>query len=84
MYSLKSPHRGESNEYTKHTIIYRNAKRFLNYHYFLPDLASRLTLSGSSYPYLEQISMIPKMFEPLRFGFFFFHFFVSFNYESFL
>ena len=31
------------------------------------DLALRLTLSGSNYPYLEQISMVPKMFEPLRF-----------------
>ena len=26
-----------------------------------------LTLSGSNYPCLEQISMVPKMFEPLRF-----------------
>ena len=26
-----------------------------------------LTLSGSNYPCLERISMVPKMFEPLRF-----------------
>ena len=32
-----------------------------------PDLAPWLTLSGSKYPYLEQISMVLKMFEPLKF-----------------
>ena len=26
-----------------------------------------ITLSGSNYPCLERISMVPKMFEPLRF-----------------
>ena len=29
----------------------------INYRHLLPDLASRLTLSGSNYPYLEQISI---------------------------
>ena len=37
----------------------------------LPDAmiydAMRLTLSGSNYPYLELISVVPKMFELLRF-----------------
>ena len=32
-----------------------------------PDLAPCLTLSGSNYPCLEQFSMVPKMFEPLKF-----------------
>ena len=39
----------------------------LRYHYLLPDLEPWLTLSGSNYPCLEQFSMVPKMFEPLRF-----------------
>ena len=42
-------------------------KNTLNYRYLLPDLVPWLTLSGSNYPYLEQISMVPKMFEPLKF-----------------
>ena len=89
MCSLESPHRGDSNEYTQHTInVYQiekkqnkkqkknkknkkkknnNKKQSLNYRHLLPDLASWLTLSGSNYPYLEQISMVPKMFELLSF-----------------
>ena len=39
----------------------------LNYCHLLPDLAPWLTLSGSNYPYLEQITMVPTMFEPLKF-----------------
>ena len=38
-----------------------------NYCYLLPDLVQWLTLCGSNYPYLEQISMVPKMFKPLKF-----------------
>ena len=33
----------------------------------LPDLAQWFTLNGLNYPYLEQISMVPNMFESLRF-----------------
>ena len=33
----------------------------------LPDLAPWLTLSGSKYPCLEQFSVVPKIFEPLKF-----------------
>ena len=39
----------------------------INYHHMLPDLAPWLNLSGSNYRSLEQISMVPKMFEPLKF-----------------
>ena len=68
MYSLESAHRGDFNEYTQHTIIlWKIEKISLNYRYLLPDLASYLTLSSSNYPYLEQSSMVPKMFEPLKF-----------------
>ena len=67
MYTLESPHRGDSNEYTQHTIIvYKIKKISLNYHHLLSDLEPWLTLSGSNYPYLERVSMIRKMFQPLR------------------
>ena len=68
VYSLESPHRGDSNEYTQHTTIVKEIKKkSLNYRYLLPDLAPWLTHSGSNYPCLEQFSMVPKMFEPLKF-----------------
>ena len=47
-----------SNSYTKHTIIVWKMI-ILNYRLSLPDLAPWLTLIGSNYPYLEQISMVP-------------------------
>ena len=33
----------------------------------LPDLALVSTLTGSNYPCLELIFMVPKVFEPLKF-----------------
>ena len=46
------------------------SKISLNYRYLLPDLVPWLTLGGSNYPCLERISMVLKMFEPLRFDLF--------------
>ena len=69
MYSLESPHRGDFNEYTQHTIIVKEIKKIPKLS-LLPDLAPWLTLSGSNYPCVEQFSMVPKMFEPLKFDFF--------------
>ena len=67
VYSLKSPHRGDSDEYTQHTIIlWKIEKTYLNYPRLPPDLAVGLTLSGSNFPFLEQFSMVLKMFEILR------------------
>ena len=66
MYSIESPHWGSFNEYNQHTIIVYIEKTFLNYCHLLPYLAPWFTLSGSNYPYLEQVSMVPKMFEPLK------------------
>ena len=67
MYS-ESPYRGDSNEYSQHSIIVLMiARTSLNYRHLLPDLALWLTLNGSYYPYLEQIFMGSRMFEPLRF-----------------
>ena len=60
---LESPHRGDSNEYTQHTIILEKIEKTSpNYLHLPSDLALRLTLSGSKYPSLEQISKDPKMF----------------------
>ena len=68
VYSLESPHRGDSNEYTQHTVIVLKIENIsLNYRYLCPELMPWLTLSGSNYQCLERISMVPKMFEPLRF-----------------
>ena len=39
----------------------------------LPELVPWVTLSGSNYPCLKWISMVPKMFEPLRFDCIYFH-----------
>ena len=47
--------------------LYKIEKVSLNYRHLLPDPAPWLTLSGSNYLYLEQISMVPKIFEPLKF-----------------
>ena len=35
-------------------------KTLLNYHHLFPDLAPWLTLSGSNYSCLEQVSMVPR------------------------
>ena len=49
-------------------LLYRRSKRFpLIIYHLLPDLAPWLILNGSNYPYLEQIFMVPKRFEPFRF-----------------
>ena len=49
-------------------LLYRRSKRFpLIIHHLLPDLPPGLTLNGSNYPYLEQIFMVPKRFEPSKF-----------------
>ena len=40
VYSLESPHRGDSNEYTQDTIIVLEIKKTsLNNHHLLPDMA---------------------------------------------
>ena len=68
VYSLESPHRGDSNEYTQHTIIVLKIENIsLNYRSLFPELVPWLNLSNSNYPCLERISMAQKMFELLRF-----------------
>ena len=65
--SFESPHRGDSNEYTEHTHI-EDWKSIPKLSHFPNDLAPWFTLSGSNNPCLKQISMVPKIFKPLKFG----------------
>ena len=52
----------------QHTVILLKIKNIsINYRHLLPDLVPWLNLIGSNYPSLEQISMVPKIFEPLKF-----------------
>ena len=52
----------------KISLFYSRSKRhpYIISIYLLPG-AMVITLNGSNYPYLEQSSMVPKMFEPVRF-----------------
>ena len=65
VYLLESHHRGDSNKYTQHTIIIQKIEKTPQN--LPPDLALWLTLSGSNYPCLEQIYMVSKILELLRF-----------------
>ena len=58
-------------------LSHRRSKRHPLYQPRLsPILTLSLTLSGSIYPYSEQMSMVPKIFEALRFECMFFNLFV--------
>ena len=63
VYSLESPHRGDSNNYTQHPIIVSKIEKIS---LIIAICLTWFTLSGSSYPNLEQLSMVLKMFEPLK------------------
>ena len=60
---------GHSNDYTQQFCVENHKKKSLNDRYCLPNLTLWLTLSGSNYPCLEQLSMVPKIFEPLKFDY---------------
>ena len=48
-------------------LLYRRSKRFpLIIHHLLPDLAPGLTFMART-THIEQISMVPKRFEPSKF-----------------
>ena len=59
---------GCTNEYMQHTIILLKSENIsINYRHLLPDLEPGLNLIGWNYPSLKQISLVPKMFKPLKF-----------------
>ena len=63
LFSLGSPHRGDSNEYNQRNIILLKIETTCwNYAHLSPDLALWLTLSGSNYPWQGHISMFLKKF----------------------
>ena len=64
LHSLESPHRGDSNENTQHSLTLKKIKIYP----IMPlDLALWLTLINSNDPCREHVFMVPKVFEPLKF-----------------
>ena len=62
VYSLESPHRGDSNENTQDTFMFKRIEKIS-----LLSLVLWLTLNSSNYPCLKHIFMTPKVFKPLKF-----------------
>ena len=64
MFSLESPHRGDSNEYTKYTIFNMNKKNTLN----CPKSAAMGFFSkGLKNEFETAMVNEPSVFEPLKF-----------------
>ena len=64
MFSLESPHRGDSNEYTQYTIFNINKKNTLNY----PKSAAMGFFSkGLKNEFETAVVNEPSVFEPLKF-----------------
>ena len=64
MFSLESPHRGDSNEYTHYTIFNMNEKNILNY----PKSAAMGFFSkGLKSEFETAVVNGPSVFEPLKF-----------------
>ena len=64
MFTLESPHRGDSNEYTQYTIFNMNKKNTLNY----PKSAAMGFFSkGLKNEFETAVVNEPSVFEPLEF-----------------
>ena len=64
MFTLESPHRGDSNEYTQYTIFSMNMKNCLNY----PKSAAMGFFSkGLKNEFETAMVNEPSVFEPLKF-----------------
>ena len=64
MFTLESPHRGDSNEYTQYTIFNMNKKNTLNY----PKSAAMGFFSkGLKNEFETAVVNEPSVFEPLKF-----------------
>ena len=64
MFSLESPHRGDSNDYTQYTIFNMNKKNTLNY----PKSAALGFFSkGLKNEFETAVVNEPSVFEPLKF-----------------
>ena len=63
MFSLESPHRGDSNEYTQYTIFNMNKKDTINY----PKSAAMVFSKGLKNDFETAVVNEPSVFEPLKF-----------------
>ena len=64
MFSLESPHRGDSNENTQYTIFNMNKKKILNY---LKSAAMGFFSKGLKNEFETAVVNEPSVFEPLKF-----------------
>ena len=64
VFSLESPHRGDSNEYTQYTIFNMKRKIALNY---LKSAAMRFFSKGLKNKFETVVVNEPSVFEPLKF-----------------
>ena len=64
VFSLESPHRGDSDEYTQYTIFMVKKKITLNY---LKSAAMGFCSKGLKYEFETAVVNEPSMFEPLKF-----------------
>ena len=64
MFSLESPHRGDSNEYTQHTIFNTNKKNTL---YYPKSAAMGFFSNGLKNEFETAVVNEPSVFEPLKF-----------------
>ena len=64
MFSLESPHRGDSNEYTQYTIFNMNKENTINY----PKSAATFFFSkGLENEFETAVVNEPSVFDPLKF-----------------
>ena len=64
MFSLESPHRGDSNEYTQYTIFNMNKKNTLNYS---KSTATGFFSKGLRNKFETAVVNEPSVLEPLKF-----------------
>ena len=67
VFSLESPHRGDSNEYTQHTIINIKTKITLNYPRYNYVCSYRICSYGLKKEFETAVVNEPSVFEPLKF-----------------
>ena len=63
MFSLESPHRGDSTEYTQYTTFNIKQKKTLNY----PKSAALGFFLGTQNEFETGVANEPSVFEPLKF-----------------
>ena len=67
MFSVESPHRGDSNEYTQHTFINIKKKITLNYPKTITTAAMGFFPRDTKNEFETAVVNEPSVFEPLKF-----------------